>query len=276
MDFDADCMASGPCSEKEIRPEMDVSDIHPNGNGEHASDSVKKMNGSFLETSKLSVLALADTTVLAEDISDCDLEDDESPGIEDEDAERFQVREVPDAKRLSSSDPGKLKSDANTANLDGGDRGTRSCMKNEQTAKSSKGRRLGFATLTVREYPRVLGDNVCMIGAPISLAWEHDPENVQIYDLVEYDEAVKSTRRTQTELKMPSKHREKLLREMGYTGREIQEAVKKSNIARNHRKRTVEMLKMQPLHEAFEKLGRFGKKVSGRKKDDILNYKKSI
>mmetsp|Transcript_9021 Transcript_9021/g.21959 ORF Transcript_9021/g.21959 Transcript_9021/m.21959 type:complete len:269 (+) Transcript_9021:154-960(+) len=126
--------------------------------------------------------------------------------------------------------------------------------------------RLRFSTLTVREYPRVLGDNVCMMGAPISLSWKHQDEVV--YDIEDYEEAVQHTRRTQAELKMPSSHRNSLLREIGYSARDIQEAVKKSNIARNQRKRTVEMLKMQRVHEAFEKVGRVGRKLSLSKKKD--------
>lgn len=128
-----------------------------------------------------------------------------------------------------------------------------------------------FGTCKVREYPRVLGDNVCMFGAPISISWEHQSEKE--YDLDEYEEAYLQTRRTQTELKMPSKHRDKILREIGYSAKEIQEAIKKSNIVRNQRKRTVEMLKMQSVHEAFEKMGRVGKKISFRKKKKKVKKK---
>ena len=96
------------------------------------------------------------------------------------------------------------------------------------------------------------------MGPPVSLDWEHQDETV--YDLIEYDEAVSDTRRKMPELKMPSKLRDQILRESGYTKQDIQKATKASNIARAQRKRTVEMLKLQPLHEAFEKMTRFGKK----------------
>mmetsp|Transcript_1846 Transcript_1846/g.3962 ORF Transcript_1846/g.3962 Transcript_1846/m.3962 type:complete len:253 (+) Transcript_1846:170-928(+) len=124
--------------------------------------------------------------------------------------------------------------------------------------------RLRFSTLTIREYPRVLGDNVTVMGPPISISWTHQEET--IYDLEDYEEACRYTRRTQSELKMPSKHRDKILKENGFSKQEIQNAVKQSNIARNQRKRTVEMLKMQPLHETFEKVVRVGKKNPFRRK----------
>merc|ERR1712226_203567 len=116
----------------------------------------------------------------------------------------------------------------------------------EQTLSigSTSSRRLRWSTITIREYPRVLGDNVTVMGPPISLAWMHQDEIV--YELVEYDEAMVDSRRTQSELKMPSSHRDKILKESGYSRRDIQEAIKNANIARNQRKRTVETLKLQP------------------------------
>lgn len=137
------------------------------------------------------------------------------------------------------------------------------CSKVHAT-ESSKVRRLRFHQVTIREYPRVLGDNVCMMGVPISISWEHQGEKV--YDLEEYEEACSHTRRTQTELKIPSSHRNTLLRETGYSAKEIQEAIKRSNITRNQRKRTVEMLKMHTVHEALEKVARFGKKIIPHRK----------
>lgn len=136
---------------------------------------------------------------------------------------------------------------------------------------SSRTKEFGFSTITVREYPRELGDNVTVMGPPIGLSWEHQEEIV--YDLKEYDDAVQDTRRTQSELKMPSSHRDKILRDMGYSRQDIQHAIKKSNIARSQRKRTVETLKLQPLQEAFEKIVRAGSKPL-RKKDRLLGIEK--
>ncbi len=133
-----------------------------------------------------------------------------------------------------------------------------SCESNSASIKQ-----FGFSTITIREYGRELGDNVCVMGPPIGLSWKHQDEIV--YDLVEYDEACQPTRRTQSELKMPSKYRDQILREGGYSRQQIQEAIKRSNLARNQRKRTVETLSLQPLQEAFEKVVRVGKKPLKKK-----------
>lgn len=127
-------------------------------------------------------------------------------------------------------------------------------------------RRLQFSTLTIREYPRVLGDNVTVMGPPISISWIHQDETV--YGIEEYEEAMQDSRRTQSELKMPSSHREKMLKDDGYSRKDIQEATKMSTIARNQRKRTVETLKLQRLQEGIEKVVRIGKRplLLGKKK----------
>lgn len=130
---------------------------------------------------------------------------------------------------------------------------------------AGKTTRLRWANIIIREYPRVLGDNVTVMGPPIGLDWEYQDEIV--YDLAEYDDAMQNSRRTQSELKMPSKHRLEILKQGGFSKIDIQNAVKRSNIARNQRKRTVETLKLQPLQEGFEKLMRIGKKPLSKKKD---------
>lgn len=132
---------------------------------------------------------------------------------------------------------------------------------------SLRSTRLRWSTLTIREYPRVLGDNITVMGPPISLAWTYQDERV--FPLEEYEKLMVDNRRTQSELKMPSAFRDQILKESGYSRHDIQEAIKKSNIARNQRKRTVEMLKMQPLHEVFEKVVRVGKNPLRKKKKDL-------
>lgn len=122
-----------------------------------------------------------------------------------------------------------------------------------------------FGTITVREYPRGIGNTVAMMGPPIGLEWEHQDE--VIYDLVEYDEACAPTRRTQSELKMPLKYRQEILSSGGYCKKDIQEAIKRSNITRNNRKRTNEMLGMMKFEFALEKVSRGLKNPLGKKKD---------
>lgn len=121
-----------------------------------------------------------------------------------------------------------------------------------------------FGTITVREYPRGIGNTVAMMGPPIGLEWVHQDEVV--YDLIEYDDACAPTRRTQSELKMPLKYRQEILSNAGYAKKDVMEAVKRSNVTRNNRKRTNELLKLQPFEEALEKVSRGVKKNPFRKK----------
>lgn len=98
-----------------------------------------------------------------------------------------------------------------------------------------------FTTVTVREYPRCLGDNVTSNGAPISIEWLYDSE--EEYDLVEYDEAAASVRREKHELQMPPELRFHLLvDELGYSRKDIQVAIRQNNVTKSQRQRTIETL----------------------------------
>jgi len=141
-------------------------------------------------------------------------------------------------------------------------------LERRYTEPCAGSRKLRFSTLTIREYARVLGDNVTVMGPPISLSWEHQDETV--YEIEDYEQAIQDSRRTQSELKMPSAHRDKILKESGYSRRDIQEAIKNSNITRNQRKRTIETLNLQPLQEAFEKAVKI-RNPFRKKKSNALN-----
>ena len=54
------------------------------------------------------------------------------------------------------------------------------------------------------------------------------------------------------QLKMPSRHREDLLRRLGYSRRDIMEGTKEANIARGRRKRTMETMTLAPAQELLE------------------------
>jgi len=142
-----------------------------------------------------------------------------------------------------------------------------------ETDASRDSKKFRWSTITIREYAYALGDNVTVMGPPICLSWEHQDETV--FDLIQYDQACVEgeTRRTQTELKMPSKHRTQILKESGYSQQRIQKAIKNSNITRNQRKRTNNTLNLQPLQEALEKVKRGATKPMRRKDAHLKNYK---
>ncbi|KAL3922928.1 MAG: hypothetical protein SGILL_001941 [Bacillariaceae sp.] len=118
----------------------------------------------------------------------------------------------------------------------------RSSSSNASSPASPKSSRsVTFTTVTVREYPRCLGDNVTTNGAPISIEWKHDSE--ESYDAVEFDEAAESGRRDKSELKMPSEVRFHLLvDELGYSRKDIQVAIRQNNVSKSQRQRTLQSL----------------------------------
>jgi hypothetical protein len=130
-----------------------------------------------------------------------------------------------------------------------------------------------WSTISIREYAYALGDGVTSTGPPICLSWEHQDETV--FDLLQYDQACVEgeTRRTQTELKMPSKHRAQILKESGYSQKRIQEAIKNANVTRNQRKKTNRTHNLQPFQEALEKVRRGATKPMRRKDAHLKNYK---
>jgi len=133
--------------------------------------------------------------------------------------------------------------------------------------EQSNSNKLRWSTLTVREYPYALGDNVTVMGPPISICWDHQDENT--YDVKEYEEAMlgldennedgaaaPDIRRTKTEMKMPSRIRTEILMSHGHTKKEIRDAIKLSQATKEQRKMTVRTLKLQKMDEFMEKVNR--------------------
>lgn len=183
---------------------------------------------------------------------------------EDDDGENHVAMEEEESQSVLSPAPPSLRSNRSSiliVNHNSPQRQSRRSLHNFR-----------FAYIDVREYPRILGDNVTVMGPPVSLDWI--PQFEARYELDDYEDACQYTRRSQAELKMPSKHRDAILRSSGYTRVEIQQACKKATIARNHRKRTVELIKLQPIFEVMDKVRRKGKKSlrskKTRKSEEIL------
>lgn len=80
--------------------------------------------------------------------------------------------------------------------------------------------RLSFASIEIREYSRVLGDNPSATGPPISLEWVHHFEATINID--EYEKA-RPARRQFSHLRMGAQYRKELLKtSLGYTEDEIE------------------------------------------------------
>lgn len=158
----------------------------------------------------------------------------------------------------------------------------------EETRKN-----LRWSTLTVREYPYIVGDNVPVMGPPISICFNHQSEDT--YCLNEYEKSLGLNtegdddgngenaegayqRRTQSELRIPSRIRKEILTSHGHTEKEIKEAISRATKTKNQRKQTVANLKMQEMEEHLEKFKKkvplFGKKKKNNENCAVEQHKK--
>ena len=121
------------------------------------------------------------------------------------------------------------------------------------TKKTSPNERskVTFGTVTLREYPIILGDNPGgWRGPPLTIDWQHQGE---ILATVDKYEQCRPKIRTATEFQIPAEVRHKLLRKSGFSAEEIQKYTKKANIIRNRRKTQIELSHMSGLSEAKER-----------------------
>jgi len=119
--------------------------------------------------------------------------------------------------------------------------------------------RASFSTLEIREYPTTLGDNPGGVqGPPISLDWNYSERKTQIIALEDYEKA-RLPRRKVSELRMNANMRTwMLLRERGFTLREINKASKMAESARLQRKKSTQS---GPISNLKKKL----KRIASRK-----------
>jgi hypothetical protein len=111
-----------------------------------------------------------------------------------------------------------------------------------------------FSTITVRDYPRSIGDNpASSCGPSISMGWEHESELSVPID--EYEEN-RGPRRRGREMIIPVQLREEILRNAGYSRAEIMKCTRDINIARGQRRRTYDTLHLQSLQLLTERITR--------------------
>jgi hypothetical protein len=129
------------------------------------------------------------------------------------------------------------------------------------SASTSTPKGVGFSTLTIREYAICLGDNVTSAGAPVTISWDYQSE--ASYSVEEYDDALTMPRRSKSQLQMPVSYREELLRTLGYSRKEIDEASRQSAKTRYKRRQTNQRMAHQQYDEFIEKVGRVGVRLIG-------------
>jgi hypothetical protein len=108
------------------------------------------------------------------------------------------------------------------------------------TGREGFRRTASFSTLEIRSYDITLGDNPGgSHGAPVSLSWDYNPDNIIKVDLETY-EKTRPQRRARSEMYMSGSIRMFLLmKNKGYSLREIEAAAKDAEKLRKKRQNTI-------------------------------------
>ena len=115
---------------------------------------------------------------------------------------------------------------------------------------STNRKKVKFTNIEIREYPICVGNNPAgTLGVPITIDWTHDGELTCPLDMYEEN---KPTPRTMAELRIPSKRRDEMLKQLGFSAREIMEGKRNATIGRNQRKKTNNTFNLAPYQEFLE------------------------
>ena len=115
-----------------------------------------------------------------------------------------------------------------------------------------------FGTVTIREYPMVVGDNPSVTkGVPVTIAWEHLSE-VSIdcikYETVRIKNSERGRKRNMQEMRMTAMYRFNVLKELGFSLQERKAAMKEATITRKQRHTTYNNIKNMARHEQIERV----------------------
>jgi hypothetical protein len=113
---------------------------------------------------------------------------------------------------------------------------------------------LRFDKVVVRNYNQILSDNpACTKGPSIGLGWEFVEED---FDIEDY-EAKRGRLRLTSELLLNRARREKLVRDLGYTEKDIAASVRGANKIKSQRRQTMNNLGVNTkMEEAIENAGK--------------------
>ena len=131
-----------------------------------------------------------------------------------------------------------------------------------------------FGYVHVRYYERILGDNPsCLSGPSLSIGWRYLPE--QTISIEQYE---RKPSRSMDKLLLPKVTRENVLLSLGYSTKDLADAVRSMVLCRNQRRQTVLNIGAQPFEEALQRVGRKVKRMvstSAKHDSDCVNTAKS-
>lgn len=125
----------------------------------------------------------------------------------------------------------------------------------EMLSGSSNRKMVRFASVEFRKYTLVLSDNPSTTaGPPIGIGWKYYPEDTIILDLDEYERGRQGHRRTARELSLPPDVRDNMLRIIGYSRKELLEAVRNVGKDKYRRRISLKRQKYEPIIEYVESM----------------------
>ena len=118
-------------------------------------------------------------------------------------------------------------------------------------SKSKQCLRFGF--VECREYDISVSENpASKSGASVELGWNYNVKKSVHIDTFEEIRRPQRATDFQNDKRLNKFERERLLREFGITDLQIQQAAKSAAIIRNQRKKSIQMIQHDKLHEKFE------------------------
>jgi hypothetical protein len=141
------------------------------------------------------------------------------------------------------------------------------------TATTSQGtiiKKVAFSYVVLRQYERCLSDNPAVQSGPaIGIGWRYKKGGV--FDVDEFEQG-RGVPRSSDELVLSRPVREKILKDAGYSQKEIADMVRNILKAKNNRRQTVNNLNAQGVEEAVENAKkRVGRLLSFGRSKDILD-----
>ena len=124
---------------------------------------------------------------------------------------------------------------------------------NDKKIPSKSKQRLRFGFVECREYDITVSDNpASQSGASVELGWNYNVKKSVHIDTFEEIRRPLRAKNFTKEMRLAKWERERLLREFGVTDLQIQQAAKSAAMIRNQRKKSIQMIQHDKLHEKFE------------------------
>eukprot|EP00581_Thalassiosira_minuscula_P007182 CAMPEP_0183706424 /NCGR_PEP_ID=MMETSP0737-20130205/3264_1 /TAXON_ID=385413 /ORGANISM="Thalassiosira miniscula, Strain CCMP1093" /LENGTH=196 /DNA_ID=CAMNT_0025933837 /DNA_START=368 /DNA_END=958 /DNA_ORIENTATION=- len=135
---------------------------------------------------------------------------------------------------------------------------------------------VNFSSVTIREYPRILGDNPSVSsGPPITISWDYDADTSGRCTIDEWESKRDGERRTKNEFRVPEDVRTDWVLDAGYTLSQVREVLMSIQKEKRERRTSIEKSMLQDkadvVAESFRR--RVARAVGKREKSDALYTK---